>query len=98
MTDEDEHRCVYNIERAKVSGSKVREVVVDKSSNHVNCSCKMFECDRILCRHMLAYFTRMQIIDLPNEYILRMWTKSAKALLVIDDLVGASKKYVTGIC
>ncbi|KAF7151279.1 hypothetical protein RHSIM_Rhsim02G0126800 [Rhododendron simsii] len=29
---------------------------------------------------------RMQIEDLPNEYILRRWTKSAKAMRVRDDL------------
>lgn len=40
----------------------------------------------IPCRHMLAYFTRYQMEDLPNDYILRRWTKSAKAMRVKDDL------------
>ncbi|KAF7120182.1 hypothetical protein RHSIM_Rhsim13G0135200 [Rhododendron simsii] len=84
--NEDEHRVVYAVHRIKGSGSRVREIVVDKSSNHVSCSCKMFECAGIPCRHILAYFSRMQIEDLPNEYILRRWTKSTKALRVRDDL------------
>ncbi|XP_058203605.1 protein FAR1-RELATED SEQUENCE 5-like isoform X1 [Rhododendron vialii] len=91
-TNEDEHRVVYAIQRIKGSGSRVREVVVDKSSNHVSCSCKMFECAGIPCRHILAYFSRMQIEDLPNEYILRRWTKSAKAMRVKDDLGSGMKE------
>ncbi|KAF7142669.1 hypothetical protein RHSIM_Rhsim05G0116800 [Rhododendron simsii] len=91
-TNEDDDRVVYAIHRIKGSGSRVREVVVDKLSNHVRCSCKMFECARIPCRHMLAYFSRMQIDDLPNEYILRRWTKSAKAMRVRDDLGSGMKE------
>ncbi|KAF7152471.1 hypothetical protein RHSIM_Rhsim01G0160300 [Rhododendron simsii] len=85
---EDEHHCVYTVRRVKGNGLRVREVVIDKSSNHVRCSCKMFECARIPCRHMLAYFSRMQMEDLSNEYIL--WTKSAKAMRVRDDLRSAA--------
>ncbi|KAF7139445.1 hypothetical protein RHSIM_Rhsim07G0150300 [Rhododendron simsii] len=85
-TNEDEHHCVYTVRRVKGSGFRVREVVVDKSSNHVRCSCKTFECAGIPCRHILAYFSRMQMDDLPNEYILRRWKKSVKAMRVRDDL------------
>ncbi|XP_058202727.1 protein FAR1-RELATED SEQUENCE 5-like [Rhododendron vialii] len=91
-TNEDEHRVVYAVQRIKGSGSRVREVVVDKSSNHVRCSCKMFECAGIPCRHILAYFSRMQIEDLPNEYILWRWTKSAKAMRVRDGLSSGMKQ------
>ncbi|KAF7148204.1 hypothetical protein RHSIM_Rhsim03G0080800 [Rhododendron simsii] len=91
-TNEDDDRVVYAVHRIKGSGSRVREVVVDKSSNHVRCSCKMFEYAGIPCRHMLAYFSRMQIDDLPNEYILRRWTKSAKAMRVRDDLGSGMKE------
>ncbi|XP_058218963.1 protein FAR1-RELATED SEQUENCE 9-like [Rhododendron vialii] len=80
VTNEDEYHCVYTIHRVKENGSRVREVVIDKSSNHVSCSSKMFECDGIRCRHMFVYFSRMQMEDLPNEYILRRWTKSVKAM------------------
>ncbi|KAF7142258.1 hypothetical protein RHSIM_Rhsim05G0121500 [Rhododendron simsii] len=92
MTHEDEHRYLYNVERVKVSGSRVRQILVEKSSKHASCSCKMFESDGIPCRHLLAFFSRMQVIDLPNEYILRRWTKSAKAMRVVDDLGGSNKE------
>ncbi|KAF7151123.1 hypothetical protein RHSIM_Rhsim02G0178700 [Rhododendron simsii] len=89
---EDEHHCVYTVRRVKGSGLRVREVVVNKSSNHVRCSCKMLECARIPCRHILAYFSRMQMEDLPNEYILRRWTRSAKAMRVRYDLGSGMKE------
>ncbi|GAB2290936.1 hypothetical protein Dimus_038134 [Dionaea muscipula] len=86
IKNEDDYYCVYNVERLKGGGLRVREIVVEKSSNHVSCSCKMFECDRIPCRHMLAYFIRLQVEDLPSEYILARWMKSAKTMRVRDYL------------
>ncbi|XP_058211695.1 protein FAR1-RELATED SEQUENCE 5-like [Rhododendron vialii] len=88
MTYEDEHYCFYIVERAKVSGFRVRNLLVNKSSEHVSCSCKLFECDGIPCRHLLAYFNRMQILDLPHEFILARQNKLFKfASSVIDDAV-----------
>ncbi|KAI8568316.1 hypothetical protein RHMOL_Rhmol02G0189000 [Rhododendron molle] len=89
MTHEDEHYRFYTIERAKVSGARVRNLLVNKSSEHVSCSCKMFEFDGIPCRHLLAYFNRMQILDLPHELILARWTKSAKIKTVVNDVGGS---------
>lgn len=86
IRNEDEYCCVYTIDRFQGNGLRVREIVVEKSSNHASCSCKMFECDGIPCRHMLAYFIRLQLEDLPSEYIIPRWMKSAKALRVRDDL------------
>ncbi|GAB2269983.1 hypothetical protein Dimus_004898 [Dionaea muscipula] len=37
-------------------------------------------------RHMLAYFIRLQVEDLPSEYILARWMKSAKTMRVRDYL------------
>ncbi|KAF7152195.1 hypothetical protein RHSIM_Rhsim01G0177900 [Rhododendron simsii] len=67
MTREDEHYCFYIVERAKVNGSRVRNLLVNKSSEHVSFSCKLFECNGIPCRYLLAYFNRMQFLDLPHE-------------------------------
>ncbi|GAB2280668.1 hypothetical protein Dimus_039422 [Dionaea muscipula] len=93
-TNEGETQCGYAVQRIKVSGSKVRELVVDKSSSYTRCSCQMFESDGIPCRHILAYFTRYQMEDLPDEYILHRWTKSAKAMRVEGGL-GASMNEVS---
>ncbi|KAF7120004.1 hypothetical protein RHSIM_Rhsim13G0132100 [Rhododendron simsii] len=89
MTHEDEHNRFYIVERAKVSGARVRNLLVNKSSEHVSCSCKLFEFDGIPCRHLLAYFNRMQILDLPRELILARWTKAAKIKIVVNDVGGS---------
>ncbi|KAI8568290.1 hypothetical protein RHMOL_Rhmol02G0186700 [Rhododendron molle] len=86
MKHEDEHCRLWDVKREDKVGSRSREVSVDKTSNHVSCSCKMFECEGIPCRHMLAYFFRMGIRELPTEYICTRWTKTAKASRVMDDL------------
>lgn len=91
-TLEDEHRCLYNVQRDMENAPKGRQLSVDKSSAHVCCSCQMFESDGIPCRHMLAYFTTMQIRKLPEQYILRRWTQSAKAGRVRENLVGGLKE------
>ncbi|GAB2276771.1 hypothetical protein Dimus_011487 [Dionaea muscipula] len=52
----------------------------------------MFECDGIPCRHMLAYFNHLFMEDLPNEYILLRWKKSAKAGRVRNYLGTGSKE------
>ncbi|KAF7152912.1 hypothetical protein RHSIM_Rhsim01G0160100 [Rhododendron simsii] len=75
-----------------MEGSRSREISVEKSSNLVNCSCKMFDINGTPCRHMLAYFSRMQIMELATKYILWRWTKSAKASRVMDDLGSVGKK------
>lgn len=94
LTFEDEHRRLYNVKRDVDGGPKGREVSVDKSSNYVTCSCKMFETDGIACRHIFAYFNFMHIRKLPDNYILKRWTKSAKAGRVRHDLGGGSSKEI----
>ncbi|XP_058192118.1 protein FAR1-RELATED SEQUENCE 7-like [Rhododendron vialii] len=71
--------------REEIEGVRIREISVDKSSNRVSCSCKIFEFDQIPCRHLLAYLFRMQIRELPTEYILQRWTKTAKMGRLMDD-------------
>ncbi|GAB2295091.1 hypothetical protein Dimus_038338 [Dionaea muscipula] len=46
----------------------------------------MFECDEIPYRRMLAFFIRMQMKDLPREYILWRWMKSATTMRFRDDM------------
>ncbi|XP_058217562.1 protein FAR1-RELATED SEQUENCE 9-like [Rhododendron vialii] len=83
---ENEHQCLWNVQREEMEGARIREISVDKSSNRVNFSCKMFEFDGIPYRHLLAYLFRMQIRELLTEYISQRWTKTAKAGRVMDDL------------
>ncbi|XP_058183427.1 protein FAR1-RELATED SEQUENCE 9-like isoform X1 [Rhododendron vialii] len=89
---ENEHWCLWNVQREETEGARTHEISVDKSSNCVSCSCKMFEFDGIPCRHLLAYLFRMQIRELPSEYILHRWTKTAKTGRVMDDLGSGVKE------
>ncbi|KAF7143410.1 hypothetical protein RHSIM_Rhsim05G0115200 [Rhododendron simsii] len=84
---ENEHWYLWNVQKEEMEGTSSSEISVDKSSNRVSCSYKMFEFDGIPCWHLLAYLFRMQIRELPTEYILQRWTKTAKAGRVMDDLV-----------
>ncbi|KAM6584452.1 hypothetical protein CsatB_011454 [Cannabis sativa] len=50
-----------------------------------NCSCQMFEYSGILCRHILTVFTVTNVLTLPSHYILKRWTRNAKAALGQDE-------------
>lgn len=56
------------------------------------CSCKMFEFEGILCRHVLAVFKATNVFILPQKYILKRWTRSAKDEAMSDDLFGVDKQ------
>ncbi|KAF7119495.1 hypothetical protein RHSIM_Rhsim13G0127000 [Rhododendron simsii] len=92
---EDEYRSVWKVQREEMEDSRSREVSVDNSSNHVSCSCKIFEFDGCPCRHMLAYLFTMQIRELPSKYILQRWTKTTKLARVMDDL-GSNVREICG--
>lgn len=51
-----------------------------------SCSCKMFEFEGILCRHVIAVFKATNIFLLPQHYILKRWTKNAKEEAKFDAL------------
>ncbi|KAH7854140.1 hypothetical protein Vadar_010578 [Vaccinium darrowii] len=45
----------------------------------VSCSCKKFEFGGILCSHALKVLSSNNIVKIPNQYILKRWTKNAKS-------------------
>ncbi|PSS21834.1 Protein FAR1-RELATED SEQUENCE like [Actinidia chinensis var. chinensis] len=49
-----------------------------------NCSCQMFECSGIICRHILSVFRAKNVLTLPSEYLLKRWTRNAKSGGVVD--------------
>ncbi|XP_031286624.1 protein FAR1-RELATED SEQUENCE 5-like [Pistacia vera] len=61
-------------------------VTLNVSEQIASCSCKMFEFEGILCRHVIAVFKATNIFMLPQHYILKRWTKSAKDEAVLDVL------------
>ena len=45
---------------------------------HVTCTCKKFEYMCILCVHCVVIFTFNKVCAIPDEYILKKWTKDVR--------------------
>ncbi|KAG0448258.1 hypothetical protein HPP92_027950 [Vanilla planifolia] len=70
-----------NIYTFRVSMPRRRSVGLvefDSSNVSITCSCKKFECNGILCMHALKVLNYNNILQLPNRYLLKRWTKYAK--------------------
>jgi hypothetical protein len=51
----------------------------------LSCSCRLFEMKGVLCRHTIKVLREvMQIKEIPDNYILKRWTKKARAENVQD--------------
>lgn len=53
-------------------------VTFDGSNLSASCSCKMFEYEGVLCRHILNVFSMLNLREIPSCYLLHRWTKNAK--------------------
>ncbi|CAL9104386.1 unnamed protein product [Musa textilis] len=60
-------------------------VYFNVTENKAHCGCCMFEFSGILCRHAIRVFIVNGVRTLPNNYILKRWTKHAKSGSVLDD-------------
>lgn len=60
-------------------------VMLNLSEMKASCSCQMFEYSGILCRHILTVFTVTNVCTLPPHYILKRWTRNAKACFGSDE-------------
>ncbi|KAL2542658.1 Protein FAR1-RELATED SEQUENCE 5 [Abeliophyllum distichum] len=76
----------YSVHRFELGNNfqRQREVTYYKEMDYLSCSCRTFEFEGYPCRHMLCFFKIKQIILLPEKYILRRWTKNAKAGILFD--------------
>lgn len=59
----------------------------------VSCSCKKFETSGILCCHVLKVFGNKDVMELPDQYILKRWTKEAKVSVKADVKRNEVEKY-----
>ncbi|XP_020272491.1 protein FAR-RED IMPAIRED RESPONSE 1-like [Asparagus officinalis] len=80
-----DNQSVYQIQRKKLTTSKVHEIVYDKDLDLVSYSCKKFESTGIPCTHIISYLMKIDAEILPDKYILKRWTKSVKSGIVDDD-------------
>ncbi|KAK1559326.1 hypothetical protein Q3G72_013331 [Acer saccharum] len=85
LVRENGDHFVYIVKKQDESSCQVREIVFKKELDFTSCSCKKFESEGIPCRHILAYLNHMQVRSLPNQYILKRWTQTAKCNKVIDE-------------
>ncbi|GFQ03926.1 protein far1-related sequence 9 [Phtheirospermum japonicum] len=58
--------------------SRIRQVVMNKQTHEVKCSCHKFETMGILCKHILMVFNSMDVNMLPGSYILKSWMKNSR--------------------
>ncbi|KAL4598763.1 hypothetical protein ACB092_11G080500 [Castanea dentata] len=77
----------FTYEVIKGGGRRIRAVQFNSSNNVVTCSCKMFETLGLLCRHALRRLIVKNVTKLPDQYILKRWTKDAKKDSVLCDHV-----------
>ncbi|KAL5568727.1 hypothetical protein UlMin_025302 [Ulmus minor] len=64
---------------------KAYMVMLNVLEMKANCSCQMFEYSGILCRHILTVFTVTNVLTLPSHFILKRWTRNAKASIGQDE-------------
>ncbi|XP_021673539.2 protein FAR-RED IMPAIRED RESPONSE 1 isoform X1 [Hevea brasiliensis] len=54
-------------------------VVWKGTSSYFSCSCRSFEFNGFLCRHVLIVMQMSGVHSIPSQYILKRWTKDAKS-------------------
>lgn len=67
----------YLVRRCENDNEKCVVTVISTNLT-VNCSCKMFEYEGILCRHIMRVFQILGIGEIPPCYILHRWTRNAE--------------------
>ncbi|XVF09094.1 hypothetical protein REPUB_Repub07fG0061500 [Reevesia pubescens] len=78
--------------KLKEEGQKDNIVKFCNSLNQITCSCKNYESVGILCVHILKVLNAQNVFQLPSQYILKRWTKSAKDSKVLNDHIGAAER------
>ena len=61
------------------------KVIGDPLKETVACSCRQFDIIGILCNHALKVLDLMNIKSLPPQYVLKRWTREARARNVLDN-------------
>ncbi|CAL9014310.1 unnamed protein product [Prunus brigantina] len=83
LSAEDGGTSSYEVSRFDEE-HKTYFVVFNIAEQLASCSCKMFEFEGILCRHVLAVFKATNVFTLPQCYILKRWTRNAKEEVMLD--------------
>ncbi|WJX59879.1 Protein FAR1-RELATED SEQUENCE 9 [Trifolium repens] len=86
----DDSGTITTYRVAKFGENQTSHVVTFNSSEmKASCSCQMFEYSGIICRHILAVFRAKNVLTLPSQYVLKRWTRNAKAGVLLDEHASA---------
>lgn len=66
-------------------------VTLDSSNAMINCSCQKFNSMGILCSHALRIYNIKGILKIPDQYILKRWSKNARHV-IYEHIISGSKK------
>ncbi|CAA0832607.1 Unknown protein [Striga hermonthica] len=83
MTSTNESR-IYEVWRFDMeeTNQRRRHLIYHVAEDLITCSCKHFEFEGYLCRHMLCWMRVEQVMLVPKKYIKERWTKNAKKNLI----------------
>lgn len=57
-------------------------------TSDTSCSCRLFEFNGFLCRHVLIVLQISGVHNIPSQYILKRWTKDAKNRHIVREVSG----------
>ncbi|KAK2388554.1 protein FAR1-RELATED SEQUENCE [Trifolium repens] len=75
---------LYEYEVSFFGDMRQHKVTFNFEDQSVDCSCRLFQFIGILCCHALRVLNHLNIIVIPQKYILKRWTKQARSGCVLD--------------
>lgn len=86
LVDKIEDELQNRFRVTKVEDSTFSHIVAyNPSEKIIRCTCCKFEFSGVVCRHILRVCLAVGIMTLPENYILRRWTKNAKCSLLLSE-------------
>ncbi|XP_057511652.1 protein FAR-RED IMPAIRED RESPONSE 1-like [Actinidia eriantha] len=76
-------------------------VVWNETTSFTSCSCRLFEYNGFLCRHVMIVLQMSGVHNIPSHYILKRWTKDAKSRQIRrqgSDMVESRVQRYNDIC
>lgn len=77
-TDIGGQNIEFKATRTQYPNARPRTVIFNLDSKSASCSCHMWEGHGIFCRHILKVYNFYNVQSIPDEFILKRWTKHAK--------------------
>ena len=85
VVDRDVSQVIYEY-IITVHGSNEKECIVHcvRTDGTITCSCKKFDSEGILCCHSLKVYSILDIMEIPERYILSRWTRGVKSRYALN--------------